>query len=547
VGSILKHRNKKNGDIYVYSSDSYWDKEKKAPRTRQVYLGKLDPETGELIPARRRMPRKNKTEPPPSASPAASQAEPASQAVKDSEPQAPAAPAPASVKVVGPSLILEQLADETGLAALLRRCWPLIHAQILSLVFFIVQKGLPLSRCQSWSQWTLHPAQEQIVSQRVSELLQGISEEDRQRFLSQWLATVPDGDLLCYDITSISSYAKGNEYIRRGYNRDGDNLPQLNLAMLFGQNSGLPVYYRRMPGNISDVATLKTTLKSLDFLGANHGLHLVLDRGFYSHSNVDELLSRRHHFTMAVPSGRKWVEGLIDGHHDTIIAPQNTVKTEGGETVYAVTELYKWGEQRRRVYLHIYHNAHRAADAFEKFTAKILQYKEELESNKTVPAHEEAYRRFFIIKQTPKRGRKICFNNAAIQKHRQRYAGFFCLMSDSIKDPVVALEVYRNKDIVENCFDDLKNQLDMKRLRVHSSQVMDSRIFLQFLALIIISAMRRTIAANEPLKNMTVRDIMEAMEPMVQIKFQGRYGAVSSELSPLQRSILQAFKLPCSS
>jgi hypothetical protein len=70
---------------------------------------------------------------------------------------------------------------------------------------------------------------------------------------------------------------------------------------------------------------------------------------------------------------------------------------------------------------------------------------------------------------------------------------------------------------------------------------MDSRIFLQFLALILISAIRRTISKDEALKNMTVREIMETMEPMVQIKFQGRYGAVSSETSPLQRSILQAF------
>jgi transposase len=105
------------------------------------------------------------------------------------------------------------------------------------------------------------------------------------------------------------------------------------------------------------------------------------------------------------------------------------------------------------------------------------------------------------------------------------------------------LEVYRNKDIVENCFDDLKNQLDMKRLRVHSSQLMDSRIFLQFLALIIISAIRRTSSTNETLKNMSVREIMEAMEPMVKIKFHGRYASVSSEASPLQRSIMQAFKV----
>ncbi len=40
---------------------------------------------------------------------------------------------------------------------------------------------------------------------------------------------------------------------------------------------------------------------------------------------------------------------------------------------------------------------------------------------------------------------------------------------------------YRAKNAVENSFDDLKNHLDMRRLRIHTSDAMDSRLFLQFL------------------------------------------------------------------
>lgn len=71
--------------------------------------------------------------------------------------------------------------------------------------------------------------------------------------------------------------------------------------MLFGQKSCLPAYYRRIPGSISDVATLRTTMKSMDFLGSS-SVHFVLDRGFYSKANIDDVLKRRHHLTMAVPS-----------------------------------------------------------------------------------------------------------------------------------------------------------------------------------------------------------------------------------------------------
>lgn len=43
---------KKSGITYVYESESYWDKEKKQPRNKRKLIGKIDPETGEIIPTR---------------------------------------------------------------------------------------------------------------------------------------------------------------------------------------------------------------------------------------------------------------------------------------------------------------------------------------------------------------------------------------------------------------------------------------------------------------------------------------------------------------
>lgn len=53
-----------HGIKYAYESVSYWDKDKKAPRSRRKYIGKVDPETGEIIPPK---PKRNApTEEPPS-------------------------------------------------------------------------------------------------------------------------------------------------------------------------------------------------------------------------------------------------------------------------------------------------------------------------------------------------------------------------------------------------------------------------------------------------------------------------------------------------
>jgi transposase len=41
------------------------------------------------------------------------------------------------------------------------------------------------------------------------------------------------------------------------------------------------------------------------------------------------------------------------------------------------------------------------------------------------------------------------------------------MLSNDIFDPKEALYVYRTKDKVEKAFDNLKNELDLKRLRIH--------------------------------------------------------------------------------
>lgn len=52
--SITKSRDNRTGTVYVYESESYWDKEKKAPRNHKKLIGKLDEATGEIIPTGRR-------------------------------------------------------------------------------------------------------------------------------------------------------------------------------------------------------------------------------------------------------------------------------------------------------------------------------------------------------------------------------------------------------------------------------------------------------------------------------------------------------------
>lgn len=256
-----------------------------------------------------------------------------------------------------------------------------------------------------------------------------------------------------------------------------------------------------------DVKTLHNLLKTFKALDIKT-LSYVLDKGFYSKNNVDDLLARKDKFLLAVPMNNKWLKSAIDDIYETIHGPDGYRQLDD-ETLYVHTRLYPWGEERNRCYLHLYYNAKSRADALDQFNKDLIVYRQELELHKRNSHHEAAYEEFFIIKTTPKRGIKVTYNNAAISKHIGRYTRFQALLSNSIKYPVKALQVYRDKDVVEKSFDDLKNQLDMKRLRVHNSRTTDSRLFVQFIALIYMSALRCEMRQSDLIKYYNIREIVK--------------------------------------
>ena len=503
--------NKQTGVTYVYEATSFWNKERQQPRNKQVCIGKLDSRTGAFIPSKRLNPQQA--------------------AVRD-----PAVTATALI--AGPAMVLESISCGLKLDKALKACFPQFWQQILCMAYYLCQRGGPLSHCEPWSKSHVQPYTNVLTSQRISDILKVLGDDGRQTFFARWGKKALENDYLCYDITSVSSYGELNEYA----NYDREKLRQINLALLAAQKSQLPVYYNRLPGNISDVSTLHRFLKTFDYLNLP-SLHLVMDKGFYSQKNVDELLVLRDKFIIAVPKNLKWVQQIIDENRDTIQNPECYRKIEG-EILYARTMLYPWGDMRRRCYVHLYYNSYIAAATANDFTEQLLVCKQELESNQPVIEHEDAYNNFFIVKETPVRGKKVLFNHEAIEKYRNRYAGFYVILTNDIKDPMEALRIYRDKDAIEKCFDDLKNQLDMKRLRVQSSTAMDGRLFVQFIALILTCALRKKMRDRGLIEKYTPRELLMEMETLTQIRYSGRYGKILTEITKPQKEILESLNVP---
>jgi transposase len=83
----------------------------------------------------------------------------------------------------------------------------------------------------------------------------------------------------------------------------------------------------------------------------------------------------------------------------------------------------------------------------------------------------------------------IVRNTKALSQRIATMGATLMLTNHPELDHVKILELYRRKDYLEKIFDVLKNEFDGKRLRGHSKDVINGRLFIKFISLILYSAL----------------------------------------------------------
>ena len=137
----------------------------------------------------------------------------------------------------------------------------------------------------------------------------------------------------------------------------------------------LPVYYRKLAGNIVDVRTITNLIKDIDFLELEK-LKFVMDRGFFSEKNINDLMKHHHKFLIGVKTSLKIVSRNLDNIRSDMVTHANYnselhlyVQPFADEWDYT-EEKPRTGElvqEKRRIYIHIYYNDQKATDDKARF------------------------------------------------------------------------------------------------------------------------------------------------------------------------------------
>ena len=164
---------------------------------------------------------------------------------------------------------------------------------------------------------------------------------------------------------------------------------------------------------------------------------------------------------------------------------------------------------------YLYFDKRKKLEVEERLLEKIMEAEEKVERRdfqrsdqvkKYLSQNAAEVKAFFEIKKS-KGVYVLKRDRAEIEKTISRMGYVIILSSRRMRHEEI-MTLYRNKDCVEKCFDNMKNELSTNRLRVHSRESMEGRLFVSFLNLILYSWIYRTMREKDLHKKYTLEEVM---------------------------------------
>lgn len=512
--------------VYLYESESYRDADGKVRNNRRI-IGKVDPLTGQHVYKPEYIEEKGIHTTDESAQ------ETRLYTVNDVKRSV--------VKEYGVFYLLNEITRQIGLTDVLIKVLPSVWKDVLNLAFYIVASGEPALYCEDW----LHKSEcyscRELSSQRISELLVTISQGERMDFYERWGEYRCENEYVALDITSISTYSELINDAEWGYNRDKEQLPQINVCMLLGEKSRLPVYQVVYNGSLKDVSTLKNTLRTAVDINLDN-LSVVMDKGFASTKNINTMLSGASavRFLIAIPFTMSFAKRQVGSVSKDIDCFDNTI-TVGSDVLRGITKRRAWNSEHD-VFVHVYLNPEAALQAKNRLYARVQKLVDQVKRNPEKHLNNTDVKRYLIARKSEKNETGYTVNiRYEVLSDELANAGWLVIISSHIDNAKEAIQIYRDKDVVEKGFLRLKNCLDLARLRVHSDNAMQSKIFIGFIALILTAHIHKVMSDNRMYDSWTMKKLIKTLE-----RLKVHYIKNDRIVSPLtkeQKSIFNIFGL----
>lgn len=384
---------------------------------------------------------------------------------------------------------------------------------------------------------------------KVSRLLGSITKDQCIGFLDDWNKHRDHRSriYLSYDSTNKNCDAGDIDIVEFGKAKDDKGLPVFNLSIAMDKTNRVPLFYEEYPGSVTDVSQFTFMVdKVIEYKYKRIGF--ILDRGYFSKDNIRYIDKNKYSFIIMCKGCKALVSSLVLEKRGTFETDRKcAVRAYKAYGITTAARLYEDDTKDR--YFHIYYNPSKNAAERVQLELKIDRFRQFLE--KHVGKEEKfgkTYQEYFNLHYNSKGVFLGADERADVIERELKLCGYFCIITSEKMTASQALIQYIGRDISEKLFRSDKTFIGSKRERIHSSQSMSSKIFIEFIALIVRNRIYnllkdQMIRLESRNKFMTVPAAIRELEKIEMVRRNGGRYKLDHAVTKTQKIILSSFGL----
>ena len=386
---------------------------------------------------------------------------------------------------------------------------------------------------------------------KVSDFLHGLKPEQSVGFLNSWNKSKNKRQkiYLSYDSTNKNCQVGDIDLVEYGNAKADAGLPIFNYSVACDSANRTPLFYELYSGSLNDVSQLICMIDKAQGYGYRN-IGFILDRGYFSKKNLAYMDQNGYSFLIMVKGMKDFIRGIIEENQGGF--ENSRGKYVDRYDVYGTTvkRFLCEGDTKKRNF-HIYYSDGKAYSEKQEIKQRIRRLKKYLDScvgKECVPFGPEIRKYFHLNYEKDGKTLKLAEENTSAVEKELSLSGYFTIVSSDNMTAREAIELYKSRDASEKLFRSDKSYLGNKSMRVHSDEALSSKVFIQFIALILRSRIYTALKekSEKMLKKpnyLTVPAALKELEKIVMIRQLDGVYRLDHAVTVTQKIILDAFGL----